>query len=549
MQRIFAFAFIVVVFIAGVVMLELFPVTTVTSDGFVGSALRVSFSETDHFFDEDFAIVITASLPFAEIFYTTDGSIPTINSQRYTGPLFFEVGENVETVVLRAIAVAGYETSATNTHTFFYGAGVHSRFDTLVFSLSTDQRNLHDFYTGIFTEGIVRQEYLAENPGANVTALTPANFNQRGREWERPVYIEMFYPNGERAFMQAAGMRVTGGYARGEDIRSLRLIARREYSPQSGSFRYRFFPGDVSHDERGRAISEYDNIILRNGGQDRQHGILRHELGSVLARRAGFIDVTPVRAAALFVNGEYHGHMWLQTRVDDNYLQRLYNAPRRDFDVLGRGEWVFRDITPEEEQALTYKNLFAWRDLTDDDEFAQLEAILDVDNMLRYYAFQIWVGNNDWPHDNLYRWRYTGELSPGLPQELDGRWRFAMFSMDQTFGHIGGDYRRATLQPLMELEVFDGLLLRNVLTRPEMVERFIEILHELMEYTLNYETIREVLEELYGDISNELGFALEAGLLNEGVTRETIAQYHEDTLHFAANRHLYILESLEYFFG
>jgi len=546
MKRVLVMIFLLLCFVTGVVMLEAFPVSTFTHE-FLGSALRVTISERRHFFAEDFTIEFRASQMGAEIFYTLDGSVPTVSSLRYDTPLEFEVSENVEAVVLRAIAIVGDEISAPFTHTIFYGTGVEERFDTLVFSLSTDDENLYDHYLGIFVEGAVREEYLRENPGASINAFTPANFNQRGRDFERPVYMEVFNPNGRRAFTQAAGMRVTGAGARDETIKSVRLIARREYSPGLGSFQYRFFPGDRTQDARGRNINAYDTIILRNGGADRNHGVLRHELGSVLARRAG-LDVTPVRAAALFINGNYYGYMWLQTRIDDDYLRALYNSRTRNFDVVGRGELEFRDATPEQEQALSIKNFFAFRDLTNDADFAQLEAIVDIENLLRYYAFQIWVGNNEWPDDNLYRWRYTGEPDIGRAPELDGRWRYAMFGLDQTFGHIGGDYTRPTLHNLLSPDNFDGGLLRNILTRDDMAELFVNIFHELMEEVLNYETVREILDELSGDITNEVGFAIEAGLLDESVSHTTISEHLQSTLHFAQNRHIYILESLEEFF-
>jgi hypothetical protein len=188
---------------------------------------------------------------------------------------------------------------------------------------------------------------------------------------------------------------------------------------------------------------------------------------------------------------------------------------------------------------------FSNNNLNDDNVFAQLEALADIDNLLKYYAFQIWLGNTDWPHDNLYRWRYTGEPFAGMAPELDGRWRYAMFGLDNTLGLVGGDYTRPTLHRLLSPDNFEGALLAAILQREDMAHLFAEILREMMDEVLNYETVREVLEELYSQIENELGFAMAAGLLDGGVTRGTIAEHHESTLLFAQNRHIYILESLD----
>jgi len=172
-----------------------------------------------------------------------------------------------------------------------------------------------------------------------------------------------------------------------------------------------------------------------------------------------------------------------------------------------------------------------------------------VENLLRYYAFQIWVANEEWPDDNLYRWRYTGTPDTARAPELDGRWRYAMFGLDQTFGYIDGDYNKQTLQHLLSPDNFDGGLFRSILMREDMKQRFVAILGELMEDVLNYETVREVLEELNTSIENEVGFAIAAGLLDASVSKETIAEFHASTLNFARNRRAYIIESIEALFA
>lgn len=40
---------------------------------------------------------------------------------------------------------------------------------------------------------------------------------------------------------QAAGVRLSGGYSRVPDQKSLRLIARKSYDPDNGKFKYAFF--------------------------------------------------------------------------------------------------------------------------------------------------------------------------------------------------------------------------------------------------------------------------------------------------------------------
>jgi len=373
MKRFLALGLAIILLVGSTIALAIYPAqvtlpTFAETDFFPENApLMVAFSQTGHFFDSNVSVAILSSNPYAEIHYTLNGGFPTTDSTIYTSPITITAGRNTDVTVLRAKAVYGDEISEILTHTFFVGQDVHRRFSTLVFSISANHADLYDFHTGIFVEGVTRRDYVRENPGTHVRPTTPANFNWRGREeGERPAHVEAFYADGTRILTQLCGLRVFGSWSRGEPIKSIRLIARRDYSPEAGRFHYPFFPDAFMADEFGDTpIRAYNELILRNGGNDRNHGMIRHELGSTLARRAGFIDVSPVRAASLFINGNFYGHMWLQTRCFEHFLQEVYGTPTRDFDVIGRGEWWFRNATEEQEEALTYKNSFAWRDLND----------------------------------------------------------------------------------------------------------------------------------------------------------------------------------------
>ncbi|MCL2197654.1 MAG: CotH kinase family protein [Defluviitaleaceae bacterium] len=557
MKRILVLILAVAVLIVTVVFMHSSPAALVTpetiNDEVTEAAeerenepLIVYLSEEGHFFPQGVSVQILTNNPDAVIHYTLDGALPTTYSAVFANPIDFTLSSRPDVAVVRAIAVYDEETTEPITHTFFLNAGIDDRFDVLVFSLSTDHDNLYCFYEGILVNGVVRRDFLDEYPDAHINPMTPANWNQRGRDWERLVHVEVFTPEGERVLQQDAGVRVFGSWSRAERVRSLRLIARREYSPHAGRFHYQFFPGDVIQDSFDFAtpITAYNTLILRNGGNDRNHGIMRNELGSILARNAGFMDVTPARGAALFINGNYYGFMWLQTRFDAHYLQELYNTPTRDFDVVSRGEWWFRNTTEELEEELTYKNYFAWRDLTDDAEFALLNEIVDVENLLWYYAFQIFVANADWPHNNLRRWRYTGEPFPGMAPELDGRWRYAIFDLDQTFGLFGQNYRRPIFQHVLTQDNYAGQLIRTILQRQDMAELFTMMMNDIAANVVNYEIVSEIVDNLFEEAHNEMNHTIEAELLNHWVGWYSIGNYRNRTLDFAERRHIFINRSL-----
>ncbi|MCL2285637.1 MAG: CotH kinase family protein [Firmicutes bacterium] len=507
--------------------------------------LTLAFSETEAFHRTGIAIDIIASNPNARIYYTRDGSFPTTQSSLFTTPLRFLPAGPASAVVLRAIAVYGDQVSAPLTQTFFMGLNIETRFDTLVFSISTNPDYLFCHYNGIFVPGIIREEFIRDNPGHYVIPPDPANFNLRGHEAERPGYMEVFSSCGERIFSQSTGIRTHGGWSRAAEQKSIRLIARDEYSPGFGQFHFDFFPWDFAHD--GSPIDRYDTLILRNGGNGRNHDMMRHEVGSILARNAGFTAVSPVRPAAVFLNGLYYGFAWLQVRFNEQYMERLFNTPTRNFDIVGMGErWIDTD-DQRIRQDLYHKNSFANKNLLDDDIFTEFEALVDIDNMLFYYAFQIFMGNEDWPHNNLRRWRYTGpEL--GLTPETDGRWRYIFFDLDWTLGLYGDDYTKPTFYRVVSSNEPRSPLLANVLTRPDMQQRFREIMHHIAEEVVTEHTVTQAINYLHSIFINEFTHAFRAGKYAHWFNIGFMEYNHRNMINFARFRYRQIFADMDAFF-
>lgn len=511
-----------------------------------GEALTISFSESEAFHTEAITVTIAASNPYAEIFYTLNGTVPTRESREYSSPLQFNRRGRFNGVTLRAIAVYGDYTTAPLTQTFFIGPDIHNRFETMVFSLTTNPDYLFDHDIGIFVEGALREQFLRDNPGRRPNPPDLANFNMRGMEAERPTHLEVFSPCGERLLAQEIGVRTHGGWSRGHSQKSIRLVPRRIYTPETGQFRFDFFPGDLAYD--GSNIERYDQLVLRNAGNDRDHGMIRNELGSILIRNAGFLAVTPVQPAAIFINGRYYGFAWLNVRFNEQYMQALYNAPTRYFDIVGMGErWIVSD-DPQIIADLQYKNGFAYRDLRDDATFAELEALVDIDNLLFYYAFQIFAGQEDWPHNNLRRWRYTGPQEEGLAPELDGRWRYVAFDLDWTFGLYGDNYTKPTFQRVIEADPRSPLL-AAILQRQDMADRFTMIMNDIAANVVNEETVTAVIDDLIGASRSELDYAIRAGTFQHWFNMGVVDRNVRDMIHFAQNRETQIFGDLIRFFG
>ena len=133
---------------------------------------EVHFSREEAFQEEAFDLTLSAGIRGGTIYYTLNGDTPTTESDVYTAPIRVEAGLPMETTVVKAMVVRGGVESSVYTQTYFVGQGVSELFDTMVVSLTTDQANLYDEKTGIFTNW--------------------NEINDENGSWERPAYIEFY---------------------------------------------------------------------------------------------------------------------------------------------------------------------------------------------------------------------------------------------------------------------------------------------------------------------------------------------------------------------
>jgi len=513
------------------------------------SSVSLAFSHNEHFYTSEIDVSIIASEPDAVIHFTLDGSEPTIDSDIFDDPITLSPKRNndVNVITIKAAAALGNTISRPVVHTYFIGPAVSERFDTLIFSLSTDSDNLYDYDTGIFVVGVTRADYIRANPRARIDPPSPANFNRRGMEGERPVYAEVFTPDGTRVVAQAAGIRAHGGWSRAATQKSIRLIARSEYEPGVGKFHFDFFPGDTVRDGFYTPLAKYDQLVLRNGANDRDFGMLRNEVGYELARMTGLEVVSPVRPAAIYLNGEYYGFTWLQVRINAQYLEDIFAAPARHFQIVGMGEQWIDTEDEEEREAIEFIHGFYDKDFTNDAVLTEFEELVDLDQLLLYYALQTYLGNHDWPNNNLKLWRYTGPQIEGLAPELDGRWRYIVFDLDWILGLYEDkpNASRPTFQEMMNPRNDRySYMLNALLVRPDIADNFAMIMCDLAANVITKQNVSRLIDELFGISENEIGFAFSARRYAHWVSFDSVRNNHTNMLTVAEGRSEYIFRSL-----
>jgi hypothetical protein len=260
--------------------------------------------------------------------------------------------------------------------------------ELMIFSLYTDSFGLFDSYEGILPPGVDRQEWIDEyrrlnSPNGTLIPLTgsnphegartrpdfvdynimeayaptlPANYNRRGRGnagttpggsgAEKEGFVEMFDHNGRRHIAQSTGFRVKGGWSRGTyqyEQRTFEFYARNGYnsycSGGRNTFVFPLFEEQHSIDGRGNLLHKYRRFRVRNGGSDRDRAFVRDELGSDLARMAGYpVPPQNYRPAVVFLNGAYYGGVFMKSPRTENAWDRVYSGRESNIHHLGSNE-------------------------------------------------------------------------------------------------------------------------------------------------------------------------------------------------------------------
>ena len=484
----------------------------------------VRYSLAPGFYDSTQRLVLDAD-DAVEIYYSRDGSDPRNGSSKYRNPISLKAsGDGVNIYDITAVAqYADGSFSEPVTRSYLIGKDISNRFDCLVFSVSIDPDYLYNYEDGIFIAGKMRDDYLAlpkDQRYPELQPTDPANWNQRGRAGERPAHVEIFEYDGTCVISQNCGLRIFGGWSRSNDQKNLRLYARAEYSETDNRFRYEFFPEAM--DTQGNKIVSYKKLSLRACANDNGSLFARDDAISAMAMATG-VEAKYSRPAAVFLNGEYYGFAWLQQVFSEDLLDKKYNVEDGEWDIIKGCEYMM--IEDEEDPDWAEKNAawremydYAYKDLTDDATFAELEKLIDIDNFFTYYALNSYIGNGDWPNNNYKVFRYKqGSIPMSDEAPYDGKWRYMLYDTDFAFGLYNTDFMTQHIQQLFKEDAFGTFpedwradvhdkgdqyykrsdLLIALCKRDDMRERFVSILCDISGYYFNAERVANYLDEYH----------------------------------------------------
>jgi len=443
-----------------------------SSTGFSQAAPPPEFSKTAGFYYASFTVSISSLFPGGTIYYTMDGSEPVQSGVKYVGAIPI-----TKTTTLRAKVFApGAIASATTTATYF----INHVSKLPVVSLSTDPKHFFDNDSGIYAMG--------SNPGGY--PYFGANF---WKDWERPIHFEFFEPADTAAVSVDAGVKINGNWSRAFDQKSLSIYLRGAYG--YNKMKYQFFPD--------KNQSDFENVILRNSGNDFQYALIRDRYISEMFRNLD-IGIQQTRFCATYLNGNYWGLYTLRERIDENFLKNMYGADPLNVELIEQS--TNGNIELSEHYYALY-NFIASNDLANSLNYATVGAQMDIENFKNYQIAEIFVSNTDWPGNNVKLWR---------PKTETGKWKWIVYDVDYGVGMAQyifpqQDYKFNTLNfatatdgPSWPNPPWSTLFLRKFLENKEFKDDFIQSFAHLLNTTFSPDTTSLLLNKIHDEAADEV---------------------------------------------
>ena len=424
----------------------------------LANAPEIRFSHESGFYGFPLTLTIACSDKKADIYYTTDGTVPDETSLRYGRDIYLDWSSVLEEKlthiggtnaagdfipettfpvghVIRAVAISkDGERSEVISGTYFINVKREELYgDTPVMCLVLDPASLFDYETGIYVLGKTFDEWAAQQTEAFKPREVTANFTQRGKAWEREVSVTYLPFEGE-GFTQTMGLRIKGGVSRTYYQKSLRMVAREEYGKKN--VKYELFPENV-REEDGGIVSKYKSFTLRNGGNDCDYSKMRDPYISRLAAGLNF-ETADSHPCIAFINGEYWGLYTLTEEYTDNYFQYHYGMDDKNVIIVKCGEIE----EGEDEDILLYEELFTTicqKDMSVPKYYERAEKLLDMQSFADYCATHLYICNTDslFQRNNWQMWRVR-EVDEAY-EKADGKWRMILYDTDISSDLFGSD--------------------------------------------------------------------------------------------------------------
>ncbi len=397
-------------------------------EGTLGLVADTKFDHDRGFYNAPFDLTLSTSTEGAQIRYTLDGKAPTAT----TGLVYTQPIRIAATTTIRAAAFkAGYVPTNVDTQTYLFlddvirqsptgspPSGWPSSWGSNVVNYGMDP----DIVNNAAYKDTIKNDLLTIPTYSIVMDLNDlfspttgiyANPSGEGKAWERPMSLELIYPDGSKGFQENGGIRIRGGYSRStaNPKHAFRLFFRDEYG--AGKLKFPVFGPDGPREFDCFDLRTFQNYSWSFDGDSR--GVFIRDVFSrdtqlamgSLSERGDYCH--------LYINGQYWGLYNTCERPEASWAASYLGGSPDDYDVIKveAGPYTI-NATDGDMAAWTRLWNAAKAGLSSDAAYFKIqgrnpdgsinpayENLLDVDNLIDYMLVILYGGNLDAPISNF----------------------------------------------------------------------------------------------------------------------------------------------------
>jgi hypothetical protein len=336
---------------------------------------------------------------------------------------------------------------------------------------------LTDFHTGIFIKGV------------NWDSINPdwtGNYHERGKEWEKEAHF--FYYNSKERMLnsQTVGIRAHGGKSRKYHQKGLRLYARKKYDQK-------YFHKSIL----GKKETDFRRLVLKPFASSWNYTGLEDILANRLIKKLT-IDHSKFKISNFYLNGIYWGIYTMSEKIDKKFIINKYKLEADDFVIIEN--WEGKTQHGDNSEFLELVDFISKNDLSKTKNYQWVEERVDIENLIDYLLFEIFIGNYDWPANNMKCW---------MNKSGDKKWRWIFFDGDAAFQNADFDafsHALSTKEIDWPTSPSSTLFFRKLLKNHEFLNAFDQRLYYFLDQLLNVENTIPVLDDLSSKIETSIGF-------------------------------------------
>ncbi len=392
-----------------------------------------------------------------DIYYTTDGTKPTVSSKKYAGEeISFEKSGSLRMIAKEGELISSFERS----YTYFVDIPDYTLPKMMVATSNED----------MFGEG----------------GLYPSS----AKKLENEARVSLYDAEGNEEFSVSCGIKLFGGTSIKYDKKSFQLKFRAQYG--TGKLKYKVFD-DLD-------IDEFNALVLRAGAQSQFRTMMTDELGTSLASTSGNMPsvlVQAYRPVNLYINEQYMGLYYIREKVGDDFVASHLGGEPEDCTLMGFWDGTY---ALKGKDAQEWKDIYSFvqkQDLRIKENYEHVKSVIDIDSVIDFYIMEMFVNNTD-----------SGNVKVAKSRSGDGKWRYILYDLDLSFtGENSGanNYlgeHRPTKRPF-------NSVIYNLLKNDEFYAYFNERLEMHFATTLSPETVLARIEAIKGEISHDMQYEIE----------------------------------------